>query len=78
MGQHGCEKRGGSPFKWDSDQRVRELTGSRFKNGNFRDFPGGPVVKNLLSKAGGMSLIPGWDLRSRIIGNGATKPVHLN
>ena len=41
MGQHGCEKRGGSPFKWDTDQRVRGLTGCCFKNGNFRDFPGG-------------------------------------
>ena len=65
---------GSSPFKWDCDQRVRELTGSHFKNGNFRDFPGGPMVKNLLSKAGGTSLIPGWDLRSHIIGNAL---VHL-
>ena len=24
------------------------------------DFPGGPVVKNLLSKAGEVGLIPGW------------------
>ena len=26
----------------------------------YRDFPGGPVVKNLLSKAGETDSIPGW------------------
>ena len=28
-----------------------------------RDFPGGPVVKNLLCSAGAMSSIPGWGTR---------------
>ena len=28
-----------------------------------RDFPGGPVVKNLLSNAGDMGSIPGWETK---------------
>ena len=27
------------------------------------DFPGGPVVKNLLSNAGNMGSVPGWGTR---------------
>ena len=27
------------------------------------DFPGGPVVENLLANAGYMGLIPGWGLK---------------
>ena len=29
---------------------------------NFRDFPGGPMVKNPPSKAGDVGLILGWEL----------------
>ena len=31
------------------------------KNYNLRDFPGGPVVKNLLANAGDQGLIPGGE-----------------
>ena len=34
-------------------------TKHKFKKKNFRDFPGGPVVKNLPSNAGDVGLIPG-------------------
>ena len=33
---------------------------------DFRDFSGGPVVKNLLCGAGDAGLIPGWELRSHM------------
>ena len=32
------------------------------KNIGNRDFPGGPVVKNLPCNAGDAGLIPGWDI----------------
>ena len=31
----------------------------KYQNSHFWDFPGGPVVKNLLSNAGDAGLIPG-------------------
>ena len=34
-----------------------------FNNNSFRDFPGGPVVKNQPSSAGVAGLIPGWEAK---------------
>ena len=31
-----------------------------------RDFPGGPVMKNLPSNAGDTSLVPDWEIRSHM------------
>ena len=31
-----------------------------FLNWKMRDFPGGPMVRNLPSNAGGMSSVPSW------------------
>ena len=31
---------------------------------NFRDFPGGPVVKTLASSEGDTGLIPGWGTKN--------------
>ena len=40
-----------------------------------RDFPAGPLVKNLPSNAGDMGLIPGWGIRSHMsLGNKAGVP----
>ena len=49
----------------------------------LNDFPGGPVVKNLLSNAGDVGLIPGW--RTNILhameqlnpGSTTAEPRHL-
>ena len=43
----------------ESDMTQR-LNNNKHKNNIPGDFPGGPVVKNLLSNAGDMGLIPGW------------------
>ena len=40
-----------------------------------RDFPGGPVVKNLPSNAGDASSIPGWGTEIPRA-TGSTKPMH--
>ena len=45
------------------------------KNGILRDFPGGPVVKNLSANAGDVGSIPG---PGRPHMPEATKPVHHN
>ena len=37
------------------------------KNHGFRDFPGGPVVKNLPSNADNTGLIPGQEVRSHML-----------
>ena len=42
----------------------------------FRDFPGGPVVKNLPCKAGDRSSIPGRGARIPRGSGGSTKPMH--
>ena len=39
---------------------TQRLNNNKHKNNIPGDFPGGPVVKNLLSNAGHMGLIPGW------------------
>ena len=44
---------------------------------NFRDFPGGAVVKNLPSNAGDMGLIPGQGTKIPYA-MGATKPMRHN
>ena len=37
---------------------------NRKKTTEIRDFPGGPVVKTLLSNAGGAGSIPGWGAKT--------------
>ena len=39
-------------------QNISKLDLKKYKK-NYRDFPGGLVVKNLPAKVGGMDLIPG-------------------
>ena len=43
----------------DAQRRSPAVLGSLIFKGNFGDFPGGPVVKNLPSSAVGLGLIPG-------------------
>ena len=42
---------------------TQRLNNNKHKNNIPGDFPGGPVVKNLLSNAGDMGLIPGWGIK---------------
>ena len=49
------------------------------KNANPQEFPGGPLVKNLLCNAGDMGLIPGWGTKIQHAGYvGATNRVCHN
>ena len=62
----GCGEKGTLLHCWWECKLVQQLwrTVWRFlkKTGN-RDFPGGPVVKNLPSNAGDTGSIPGWETK---------------
>ena len=51
---------GYSPQGCKESDMTQRLNNNKHKNNTPGDFPGGPVVKNLLSNAGDMGLIPGW------------------
>ena len=57
---------GYSPQGCKESDMTQRLNNNKHKNNTPGDFPGGPVVKNLLSNAGDMGLIPGWELTSHM------------
>ena len=56
---------------------TQRLNNNKHKNNIPGDFPGGPVVKNLLSNAGDMGLIPGWGTNiPQARGHRGDRPAH--
>ena len=46
-----------------SHPRIIRSQEARIRRSWGRDFPGGPVVENMLSNAGDVSSIPGWEAK---------------